>query len=74
MRKISVLVLSILSTGCASMPDQKHDNMQTVKLVVGAVALVAIANALGDSNQKSKCANNRAGFWVDNTTGKTYTC
>lgn len=74
MRKISIVLLSILSTGCATTPDQKHDNMQTVKLVVGAVALVAIAGALGDSNQKSKCANNRAGFWVDNITGKVYTC
>jgi hypothetical protein len=74
MRKISVLLLSILSTGCASVPDQKQDNMQTVKYVVGAVALVAIAGALGKSNQQSKCANNRAGFWVDNTNGKVYTC
>ena len=74
MRKFPVLLLSMLLTGCATVPDQQQDRMQTVKLVVGAVALVAVAGYLGKENHKNKCQNNKAGFYVDNATGRTYTC
>lgn len=74
MRKLIVTIACISLTACATVPEQKQDNMQTVKMVVGTVALIAIAGALGKSNQQSHCANNRAGFWVDNSTGKVYTC
>jgi len=36
--------------------------------------LIAVAGYLGKENQKSKCENNRAGFWQDHSTGKIYTC
>jgi hypothetical protein len=38
------------------------------------IVVGAIAGAIGKSNQKSKCENNRAGFWQDHNTGKIYTC
>lgn len=75
----SVLLLSL--TGCATtqytvngqeLP--KHNNEQIYKTVGTIVLLGVVAGALGKQNQKSKCDNNRAGFWVDNVTGKVYTC
>lgn len=74
MRKISIVLLSILSTGCATVPNEKTDNMQTVKYVVGTVALIAIAGAVGKSQHASKCKNNSAGFYQDHSTGKIYNC
>lgn len=74
MRKLIVTIICISLTACATVPDQKPDDMKTVKLVVGTVALIAIAGALGKANQQSKCANNSAGFWVDNINHKVYTC
>lgn len=86
MRKLSILFLSILSTGCATIPQNNDDvrsvqghakqeiaNYDTMKVVLGTVALIAIAGALGKENQKSKCQNNRAGFW-QGTDGRIYTC
>lgn len=74
MRKLIITFACISLTACATTPEQKADNMRTAKMVIGTVALVAVAGALGKANHKSKCANNRAGFWVDNSTGKVYTC
>ena len=74
MRKLILITTLLSMTGCATVPDQQQDRMQTVKLVVGAVALVAVAGYLGKENHKNKCQNNKAGFYVDNATGRTYTC
>jgi predicted small lipoprotein YifL len=52
----------------------KQDTMTILKTVGTIVVVGAIAGALGKQNQQSKCANNRAGFWQDHTSGKIYTC
>lgn len=50
------------------------DNNTWVKTVATIIVVGAIAGAVGKQNQNSKCANNRAGFWQDHSTGKIYTC
>jgi hypothetical protein len=72
MRKLIILSSALSLTACTTAPNQK----QTVdaKMVIGTVALIAVTGYLGKENQKSKCANNRAGFWQDHSTGKIYTC
>lgn len=72
MRKLIILCSALSLTACTTTPNQK----QTVdaKMVVGTIALIAVAGYLGKENQKSKCANNKAGFWQDHSTGKIYTC
>lgn len=82
MRKLPIILLSILLTGCATVPDP--DQVRSVEgqvkqkyatdlvkslLVIGAIAYVA--NEVGDKQHKSKC-NNRAGFYTVN--GQIYTC
>lgn len=74
MRKLIVTLACISLTACATAPDQKQQKMDNAKMIIGTVALIAIAGAVGASQHKSKCANNRAGFWVDNVNHKVYTC
>lgn len=77
-----VILTSVLSlTGCATIGRvngvdvNEVDNSKKLLTTVGTIVVVgAIAGALGKSNQKSKCDNNRAGFWQDHSTGKIYTC
>jgi len=71
MRKLIILSSVLSLTACTTAPDQKPID---AKMVIGAVALIAVAGYLGKENQKSKCENNRAGFWQDHSTGKIYTC
>ena len=71
MRKLIILASVLSLTACTTVPDQKPID---AKMVIGAVALIAVAGYLGKENQKSKCENNRAGFWQDHSTGKIYTC
>jgi len=52
----------------------KQDNTTLLKTVGALVILGVVANKIGDANYKSKCANNRAGFWQDHSTGKIYNC
>ena len=72
MRKLIVLCSALSLTACTTAPDQK----QTVdaKMVIGTVALIAVAGYLGKQQHASKCANNKAGFYQDHSTGKIYTC
>ena len=72
MRKLVVLIVSLSLTACTTVPGQKQEI--DAKMVIGAVALVAIAGALGAKSHADKCANNRAGFYRDNVTGNVYTC
>jgi hypothetical protein len=77
-----VLLLTTLSlTGCATIGNvngvdvSEVDNNKKLLTAVGTIVVVgALAGALGKQNQKSKCENNRAGFWQDHSTGKIYTC
>ena len=72
MRKF-ILLISILSlTACTTVPGEKQKI--DAKMVIGAVALIAIAGAVGAQQHASKCANNKAGFYQDHSTGKIYTC
>ena len=78
MRKFIVL-LSVLSiTGCTTVngvdTTQATNGKQLVTAVATIVVLGALAGQLGKENMQSKCANNRAGFWQDHSTGKIYTC
>lgn len=74
MRNIIIGITAIALTGCATTPDQKQQNMDNAKMIIGTVALIAIAGAVGSSQHKSKCVNNRAGFYQDHSTGKIYNC
>jgi hypothetical protein len=76
-RKIAILTSVLYLSGCATIgtvngQSTKSDDM--VKTIATIVVVGAIAGAVGKSNQKSKCDNNRAGFWQDHSTGKIYTC
>jgi len=72
MRKFIVLSTALAMTGCATAPNQK----QTIdaKMVIGTVALIAVAGYLGKQQHANKCANNKAGFYQDHSTGKIYNC
>jgi len=72
MKKIIVIACALLLTACSTVPNQK----QTIdaKMVIGTVALIAVAGYLGSQQHASKCANNKAGFYQDHSTGKIYTC
>lgn len=76
MKKLIVLLCAVAMTGCATVNgvDTTDRDKQLVKTVATIVVVGAIAGALGKQNQQSKCANNRAGFWQDHSTGKIYTC
>jgi uncharacterized protein YceK len=77
MRKIAILTSVLYLSGCATIgtvngQSTKSDDM--VKTIGMIIVVGAIAGAVGKSNQKSKCENNRAGFWQDHSSGKIYTC
>ena len=76
MRKLAILTSVLYLSGCATVNgvDTTDRDKQLVKTVATIVVVGAIAGALGKQNQQSKCANNRAGFWQDHSTGKIYTC
>jgi len=79
--KFVLLVTTLSLTGCATIGNvngvdvSEVDNNKKLLTAVGTIVVVgALAGALGKQNQKSKCENNRAGFWQDHSTGKIYTC
>ena len=79
MRNIAILTSVVYLSGCASIGtvngvDTTNRDQQLVKTIATIVVVGALAGALGKQNQKSKCDNNRAGFWQDHSTGKIYTC
>ena len=74
MRKIAILTSVLYLSGCATVNGQQTNNTDMVKTVATIVVLGAVLGAVGKQNQQSKCANNRAGFWQDHSTGKIYTC
>ena len=78
MRKFIVMTVASMLTGCGTIngvdTSQVDNNKQLIK-AVGTIAVVAlVAGAVGSSQHKSKCENNRAGFYQDHSTGKIYTC
>jgi hypothetical protein len=81
MRKLAILTSVLYLSGCATIGSvngvdiTEVDNNKKLLTTVGTIVVVgALAGALGKANQKSKCDNNRAGFWQDHSTGKIYTC
>lgn len=74
MRNIAILTSVLYLSGCATVNGQSTKSDDMVKTVAAIVVVGAIAGALGKQNQQNKCANNRAGFWQDHSTGKIYTC
>lgn len=81
MRNVVILASALSLTGCATIGNvngvdvSEVDNNKKLWTAVGTIVVVgALAGALGKENAKSKCANNRAGFWQDHNTGKIYTC
>jgi hypothetical protein len=81
MRNIAILTSVLYLSGCATIGNVNGVDTTDVKTnkqlwtTVGTIVVVgALAGALGKENAKSKCANNRAGFWQDHSTGKIYTC
>jgi hypothetical protein len=79
--KFVILLTTLSLTGCATIGNVNGvdvsgvDNNKKLLTTVGTIVVVGvIAGAVGKSNQKSKCDNNRAGFWQDHSTGKIYTC
>lgn len=74
MRKLIILTSVLYLSGCATVNGQSTKTDDMVKTVAAIIVVGAIAGAVGKQNQSSKCANNRAGFWQDHSTGKIYTC
>jgi hypothetical protein len=81
MRKLVIFMTCLSLTGCATIGNvngvdvSEVDNNKKLLTAVGTIVVVgALAGALGKQNQKSKCDNNRAGFWQDHSSGKIYTC
>ena len=74
MRKLVILSSVLYLSGCATVNGQQTKSDDMVKTVAAIIVVGALAGALGKENAKSKCANNRAGFWQDHSTGKIYTC
>ena len=80
-RKIAIVSSVLYLSGCATIGTvngvdvTEVDNSKKLLTTVGTIVVVgALVGALGKQNQKSKCDNNRAGFWQDHSTGKIYTC
>lgn len=73
---VSVCVLSLSACTTINGVDttKATTNKQMITAVATIVVLGAVAGSLGKQNAESKCANNRAGFWQDHSTGKIYTC
>jgi len=74
MRNIAIITSVLYLSGCATVNGQQTNNTDMVKTVATIVVLGAVLGAVGKQNQQNKCANNRAGFWQDHSTGKIYTC
>jgi len=74
MRKFILVSSLLLSSACSSVPEQQAQQKQLIKTVATIVVVGAIAGAVGASQHKSKCDNNKAGFYRDNVTGNVYTC
>ncbi len=74
LRNVALLTSVLYLSGCATVNGQQTNNTDMVKTIATIVVVGAIAGHLGKQNQQSKCANNRAGFWQDHSTGKIYTC
>lgn len=74
MRKLTLIVCMSLISACSSVPEQQAQQKQLIKTVAAIVVVGAIAGAVGASQHKSKCENNKAGFYRDNVTGNIYTC
>ena len=78
MNKIILTLILVSLTGCTTINGVDTTQAQNGKQLVTAVATIVVIGALtgqlGKENMKSKCANNRAGFWQDHSTGKIYTC
>jgi hypothetical protein len=81
MRKIAIITSVLYLSGCATIGNVNGvdvtgvDNNKKLLTTVGTIVVLgAVMGAVGKSNQKSKCENNRAGFWQDHSTGKIYTC
>ncbi len=74
MKNLVILITCLSLTGCATVNGQSTKSEDMVKTVATIVVLGAVLGAVGKQNQQSKCANNRAGFWQDHSTGKIYTC
>ena len=72
MRKFIVLISILSLTACTTVPGEKQKI--DAKMVIGTVALIAVAGALGAKQHASKCADNKAGFYRDNVSGNIYTC
>lgn len=75
-RNLVIIISALYLSGCATVNgvDTTDRDKQLVKTVATIVVLGAVMGAVGKQNQQSKCANNRAGFWQDHSTGKIYTC
>jgi hypothetical protein len=80
-RKIAILTSVLYLSGCATIGNVNGvdvtgvDNNKKLLTTVGTIVVLgAVMGAVGKSNQKSKCENNRAGFWQDHNSGKIYTC
>jgi len=81
MKKLVITSCVLALSGCATIGNvngvdvSEVDNNRKLMTAVGTIVVVGVvAGALGKANQKSKCDNNRAGFWRDNVTGNVYTC
>lgn len=68
MRKLSIVFLSILSTGCATVPtsqqtdEQQYRSNQGKQLVTSLLMLGAVlyvANEVADSNRNKQCVGNK---------------
>lgn len=81
LRKVVILASVLSLSGCATIGQvngvdvSEVDNNRKLLTAVGTIVVVgALAGAVGKSQHKSKCDNNRAGFYQDHGTGKIYTC
>jgi len=81
LRNLALATSVLYLSGCATIGNVNGvdvtgvDNNKKLLTAVGTIVVVgALAGALGKQNQKSKCENNRAGFWQDHNSGKIYTC
>ena len=82
MRKIFIVLLSILSTGCATVPQQQTTTEQEVRqkqfvdVAKGVIALAAIlyvANEVADKNRNKQCVNDKI-LYQGSGTNRYYVC
>lgn len=74
MRKLLLTIFCMSLSACSTVPEQHEQQKQLVKTVAIAAVVLAVAGSVGASQHKSKCQNNRAGFYQDHSTGKIYNC